>query len=491
MQVTEVAAEGLKREYKVVVAADEIEGKVEARLKKLAKTAKVPGFRPGKVPISLLKKQYGRQVMGEILEEAVDEGSKQAITENQLKPALRPKIEVTKFDDGQDLEFKMDVEVLPEVPETDLKSISLTRQVVEIEDSRVEDAIANVAKARRQFEPLAEPRPAAEGDQVTLDFVGSIDGEPFEGGKAEGFTIVIGSGQMIPGFETALVGKSIGEKGEIEATFPEDYGRPDLAGKTASFAIEIKDIQAAAERPIDDAFAAELGAESLDDLKAKIKERLASDYRGMARQKVKRALLDDLAERCRFGVPEGMVDLEFNAIWKQLEDEMKRTESSFESMGQSEEETRKEYRDIAERRVRLGLVLSDIGIKNEVKVEVAELQQAVMEQARRYPGQEKEVFEYFRDTPAALEQLRAPIFEDKVVDFILELADVTDEVVSIEDLMKDPDEEQPAAAADNAAAAETSVADEKAAAAEEAAPAEAADAAAEPNKKKGKKEAEA
>ncbi len=441
MQVTEVAAEGLKREYKVVVEAGEIEGKVEARLKKLAKTAKVPGFRPGKVPISLLKKQYGRQLMGEILEQAVDEGSKQAIAENQLRPALRPKIEVTKFDDGTDLEFKLDVEVLPEVPPVDLKAVSLTRQVVEIEDSRVEDAIANVAKARRQFEPLAEPRPAADGDQVTLDFEGSIDGVPFEGGKAEDFTIVIGSGQMIPGFETALIGKSIGEKAEIEATFPEDYGREDLRGKTATFQIEVKDIKAAAERPIDDDFAKELGAESLDDLKAKIKERLASDYRGIARQKVKRALLDDLAERCRFAVPEGMVELEFNAIWKQLEEEMKRTESSFESMGQSEEETKKEYRDIAERRVRLGLVLSDIGIKNEVKVEGAELQQAVMEQARRYPGQEKQVFEYFRDTPAALEQLRAPIFEDKVVDFILELAEVKDETVSIEELMKDPDEE--------------------------------------------------
>jgi trigger factor len=446
MQVTEVAAEGLKREYKVVVAATEIEGKVEARLKKLGQTAKVPGFRPGKVPLSLLKRQYGRQVMGEILEQAVDEGSKQAINDNQLKPALRPKIEVTSFDDGKDLEFKLDVEVLPDVPEVDLKAISLTRQVVEIEDARVDDAIANVARARRKFEPLAEPRPAAEGDQVTLDFEGSVDGEPFEGGKAENFTLVIGSGQMIPGFEQGLIGKSVGETGEIEATFPEDYGRDNLKGKTATFKIEVKEIKAGAETTIDDDFAKELGAESLDDLKAKIRDRLAADYRGVGRQKVKRALLDDLAERVKFAVPEGMIDLEFNAIWRQLEDEMKRTESTFESMEQSEEETRAEYRQIAERRVRLGLVLSDIGIKNEVKVEGAELQQAVMEQARRYPGQEKEVFEYFRDTPAALEQLRAPIFEDKVVDFILELAQVTDQPVSIEELMKDPDDETGAAA---------------------------------------------
>jgi trigger factor len=441
MQVTEVAAEGLKREYKVVVAATEIEGKVEARLKKIAKTAKVPGFRPGKVPLSLLKKQYGRQVMGEILEQAVDEGSKQAINDNELKPALRPKIEVTKFDEGQDLEFKLDLEVLPDVPEVDLKAISLTRQVVEIEDSRVDDAIRNVAQTRRKFEPLAEPRPAAEGDQVTLDFEGRIDGTPFDGGKAEDFTLVIGSGQMVPGFETGLVGKSAGETAEIEVTFPEDYGHETLKGKTATFAVTLKEIKAGTEVAVDDDFAKELGAESLDDLKAKIRERLAADYRGIGRQKVKRALLDDLAERCRFAVPEGMVELEFNAIWRQLEEEMKRTENTFEGMGQDEAETKAEYRQIAERRVRLGLVLSDIGIKNEVKVEGAELQQAVMDQARRYPGQEKQVFEYFRDTPAALEQLRAPIFEDKVVDFILEIATVTDEPVSIEELMKDPDDE--------------------------------------------------
>lgn len=442
MQVTEVAADGLKREFKVVVAAKEIEGKVEARLKKMAKTAKVPGFRPGKVPLSLLKRQYGRQLMGEVLEQAVDEGSKQAIADNQLKPALRPKVEVVKFDDGDDLEFKLDLEVLPEVPEIDLKAISLTRQVVEIADSQVDDALANLAKARRKFEPLAEPRPAVDGDQVTLDFEGKLDGVAFDGGKAEDFESVIGSGRMIPGFEEGLVGKAVGDEGEIEATFPEDYGREDLQGKTATFAFKIKDIKAGSEATVDDELAKEVGAESLDDLKGKIRERLASDYSGMSRQKAKRALLDDLAERCQFGVPEGMIDLEFDAIWRQLEEEMKRTETSFESMGQTEEELRAEYRQIAERRVRLGLVLSDIGLKNEVKVEGPELQQAVMEQARRYPGQEKQVFEYFRDTPAALEQLRAPIFEDKVVDFILERAEVKDETVSIEELMKDPDAEE-------------------------------------------------
>lgn len=445
MQVTEIAADGLKREYRIVVAAGEIQGKVDSRLKSLAKTAKMPGFRPGKVPLSLLKRQYGRQLMGEVLEQAVDEGSKQAIADNQLKPALRPKIEVTSFDDGADLEFKLNVELLPEVPEVDLKGISLTRQVVEVDDARVDEALANLAKSRRRFEPLAEPRPAADGDQVTLDFEGSIDGVPFEGGKAENFDLVLGGNTMIPGFEAGILGRSVGEKAVIEATFPEDYGRETLSGKIASFAIEIKEIKAGGEAVIDDDFAKELGTEDLNDLKGKIRERLEADYRGVGRVKIKRALLDALAERCSFAVPEGMVDLEFQAIWRQLEDEMKRTESTFESMGQSEAELRDEYRRIAERRVRLGLVLSDIGLKNEIKVEAAELQQAVLQQARRYPGQEKQVFEYFRDTPAALEQLRAPIFEDKVVDFILEIAQVTDETVSVEELMKEPDDELPGA----------------------------------------------
>jgi trigger factor len=258
---------------------------------------------------------------------------------------------------------------------------------------------------------------------------------------------------MIPGFEQGLIGKSAGDEAEIEVTFPEDYGREELRGKAATFKIKVKEIKAGGAVSVDDEFAKQLGAENLDDLKGRIRERLANDYRGIARQKVKRALLDDLAERCQFAVPEGMTDLEFNAIWRQLEDEMKRTETTFESMGQSEDELRAEYRQIAERRVRLGLVLSDIGTKNEVKVEGPELQQAVMEQARRYPGQEKQVFEYFRDTPAALEQLRAPIFEDKVVDFILELAVVKDQPVSIEELMKDPDEEEAPAAAETKAAA--------------------------------------
>ncbi len=487
MQVTEVAADGLKREFKVVVAANEIEGKVEARLKKMAKTAKVPGFRPGKVPLSLLKRQYGRQLMGEILEQAVDEGSKQAIADNELKPALRPKVEVIAFDDGADLEFKLDLEVLPEVPELDLAAISLTRQVVEVEDSQVDDAIANLAKARRSFEPLAEPRPAADGDQVTLDFEGKIDGVAFDGGKAEDFDSVIGSGQMIPGFEDSLIGKEVGHEGEIEATFPEDYGRDDLQGKTATFTIKIKDIKAGSPVAVDDDFAKGLMAESLDDLKVKIRERLASDYSGVSRQKAKRALLDDLAERCQFGVPEGMIELEFNAIWRQLEDEMKRTESTFESMGQTEEELRAEYRQIAERRVRLGLVLSDIGLKNEVKVEGPELNQAVMEQARRYPGQEKAVFEYFRDTPAALEQLRAPIFEDKVVDLILERAAVKDEKVSIEELMKDPDAEDEAPAETTKKATKPKKATAKAAAEPKE---ETTEAAAEPKEKAAKAKAE-
>ena len=441
MQVQEMAVDGLRREYKITVPASEIDSQIDARIKKLSKTAKMPGFRPGKVPAKLLKKQYGRSVMGEVLEQAVENGSKQAISDNSLKPALRPKIEVTSFDEGKDLEFKMDLEVLPDVPEVELKSIELTRPVTLVTDDQVEASVNRIAESRRTYNKIDEDRASATGDQVVIDFEGKVDGELFDGGKAEGFELPLGSNRMIPGFEEQITGMKAGEEKTIEVTFPEGYAKSDLAGKPASFVIKLTEIRAPADLVIDDEFAKSLGGESVDDLKAKMRERMENDYKGMSRSKVKRALLDVLAERHVFEVPAGMVDLEFDAIWKQLEDEMKRTEQSFDDMGQSEEDTRAEYRSIAERRVRLGLILSDIGTKNEVKVEPQEVQAEMINQARRYPGQEKEVFEYFRNTAGALEQLRAPIFEDKVVDFILELAQIKDEEVSIEELMRDPDED--------------------------------------------------
>jgi trigger factor len=442
MQVTEIAADGLRREYKVTVPASEIESRVQSRLERLAKTIRLPGFRPGKAPLPLLKKQYGRSVLGEVLEEAVDEGSKRTIGDNQLRPALRPKIEVTAFDEGKDLEFEIKVEVLPEVPQVELGAISLTRLVAEPQPGKVDEAIENFASSRQKFEAPEEPRPAQDGDQVVVDFEGRIDGELFEGGSAKDFPLKLGAKAMIPGFEDQLVGASPGETREVKVTFPEDYGRAEVAGKEAVFTVTVKEVKAPVAFTIDDAWATELGFENLEELKDTFQKRFTQEYQSVSRARLKRALLDQLAEGYKFDVPQGMVELEFEAIWKQLKDEMERTGTGFAEAGKSEDELKAEYRDIAERRVRLGLILSDIGTKNEIKVEGEELQQAVVREAMRFPGQERKVIEFFRSNAGAIEQLRAPIFEDKVCDFIFTQAQVSEQTVPVDELMKDPDEEE-------------------------------------------------
>jgi trigger factor len=442
MQVTQVAADGLRREFKVTVPASEIESRVQTRLTRLAKTVRLPGFRPGKAPLPLLKKQYGRSILGEVLEEAVDEGSKKTIGDNQLRPALRPKIEVTSFDEGKDLEFEMRLEVLPEVPQVDLGAIELTRLVAKPQPGKVEEAIENFAKSRQKYEAPAEPRPAEEGDQLVVDFEGRIAGEPFEGGSAKDFPLRLGAKGMIPGFEEQLVGAVPGETREVKVTFPEGYARAEVAGKEAAFTVAVKEVKAAVPFTVDDEWAKELGFENLAELRETFEKRFDEEYRGLSRARLKRALLDRLAEAYPFSVPQGMVDLEFEAIWKQVEQEMKRTGTTFEQAGKGEEETKAEYRAIAERRVRLGLILSDIGTKNDVKVEGEELQQAVVREAMRYPGQERKVFDFFKGNHAALEQLRAPLFEDKVCDFIFSQVRVEERPVTVEELMKDPDDEE-------------------------------------------------
>lgn len=445
MQISEVAAEGLKREYRVVCSAGEIEERVGRRLQELSKTVRLPGFRPGKVPLSLLRKRYGSSVLGEVLEQVVEEGSRRVVSENELRPALRPKIEVTSFEEGKDLEFRLDLEVLPEVPEVDLSAIELVRYVAEPDEERVRKSLENLAEARRTYAPPAEPRPAREGDQVVIDFVGYRDGEPFEGGSASDLPVVLGSGSLLPGFEEALVGKSAGEEFEITLTVPEDHPNRQLAGRTVVFRGTVKEVREPQPVAIDDELAKAYKHESLADLEKTLRERLAEEYRRRSRERMKRQLLDWLAEHCRFEVPQGMVDLEFESIWKQLQEEMQRTGSTFENMGHSEEELRAEYRAIAERRVRLGLLLSDIGTKNQITVEPQELQQAILREAQRYRGREREVIELYRNHPQLLEQLRAPIFEDKVVDFIFELARIREEKVSVDELFREPDEEEDAA----------------------------------------------
>jgi trigger factor len=452
MQVTELSAEGLKREYKVVVQAAEIEHQVAHRLEELKGKIRMPGFRPGKVPVTLLRKQYGRSVMGEVLEQAVSKGSQKAIADHELRPALRPKIEVTAFDEGADLEFTMALEVLPEVPKIDLKHIDLVRPVAEVSDETLARSLDNFAKRFQEYAPPAKPRPSQPGDRLIIDFEGRVDGETFGGGKAEDFPLVLGSGFMLPGFEEPLSGVEAGAEVTVNATLPESFPNPHLAGKSANFDVKVKQVEAPQPVVLDDDLAKGQGFDDLEALKTAMRESIAREYAQMSRARVKRALLDRLAETCRFEVPGGMVDLEFEAIWKQLKDEMERTGESLPA-GKTEDDVKAEYRAIAERRVRLGLVLSDIGQKNELKVEQHELNNAILEHARRYPGQEQKVLDFFRNNAAALEQLRAPLYEDKVVDFILQMANVSEQAVTPEELMADPDANGATAAADETSAA--------------------------------------
>jgi trigger factor len=442
MQVTELTAEGLKREYMITFGADEIESRVNGRLQRLQQNARLPGFRPGKAPVQLLKKQHGRAIRAEVLEEAVNEGARQALEDRQLRPALRPKIDLISPGEMGDLEFRLDLEILPDVPEQDLEGLELTKLMAEIDDTKVEETLQRLAQARQKFEPPAEPRAAADGDQVVIDYEGRIDGEQFEGGTRSDETLRLGSDTTIPGFETGIVGMMPGETREIEVKFPDEYGVPHLAGKPATFKITAKEVRAPLAYELDDAWAKEMGEDSVDEVKARIRERLGAEYGNVTRMRMKRQLLDQLAERYQFPVPEGMVELEFDAIWSQLTGEMQRTGGSFGEGDQSEEALRAEYRKIAERRVRLGLVLSDIGNRNGVRVENEELQQAVLREAMRFPGDRRQFFEFVRNNQAALEQIRAPLFEDKVCDFIFAKAKVEERTVPVEELLQDEEEDE-------------------------------------------------
>lgn len=440
MQITETNAEGLKREYKVVVPAASIDEKIDARIAQIAATIKMPGFRPGKIPAKVVKQRYGSSVMGEVLEEAVNETSRNVLDQNNLRPATQPKIEITAFDEGQDLEYSMVVEIMPEFELGDFSDVELVREAAEVDEKEVDEALERIAAANREFETV-EDRAAENGDQVVIDFKGFVDGEAFQGGEAEGYALALGSGTFIPGFEDQLLGAKAGEERKVEVSFPEDYGAEHLAGKAAVFETTVKEVQAPKTAGIDDALAEKLGLDNLDALKAAIRDDFRGRYDQISRQKLKRALLDALAGRYEFEVPAGMLEAEFEGIWKQLSDEMARTGQTFESMEKTEDEVREEYRAIALRRVRLGLVLAEVGRVNDVQVADEEVNRALIEQARRFPGQEARVIEYYQKNPDALRALRAPIFEDKVVDHILAQAKVEEKVVSAEDLMKDPDED--------------------------------------------------
>ena len=447
MEVTETAAAGLKREFRVIVPATDLEAKVNARLDDIKGRVQLRGFRPGKVPVAHLKRLYGKSAMAEVIEAAVREANSQIVTERGLKLAIEPKV-VLPPEEGAvegiiagkaDLAYTVEMEIVPPIPLADFKAIKLERLTAPLEDSEIDQALQTIAEQSRPFNDSADA-PAAQGDRVTISFQGSIDGEPFEGGSGDDVALVLGSAQFIPGFEDQLVGVKAGDSRTVEVKFPETYRVESLAGKNAVFSVTAKKVETPGSVTLDNDFAKTLGLESLAKLRDAVRERLEREHAAASRQKVKRALLDQLDARHRFDPPPTLLEEEFKNVWSTIENDLKQQGRTFADEGTTEEKAREEYRAIAERRVRLGLVLAEIGEKNNIKVTDEQLTQAVVAQARMMPGQEQRVWDYYRNNPAALAAVRAPLFEDKVVDFLLELADVTDKRVSREELFKEEED---------------------------------------------------
>lgn len=496
MQISETLNEGLKRAYTVVVPAADLSRKLDEQIGIVAKNIRMPGFRPGKVPASLVRKVHGQALTGQVLEEAIQESSQKVLEENKLRPAMQPKIEVTKYEENSDLEFKMDLEILPEVAVPDLSGLKLEKWVVSVEETEVDEAVERLASQQKSFEDAPEDHAAANGDAVIIDFVGKLDGEPFEGGKGEDTQLELGSGMFIPGFEDQLIGVKAGDERTITVTFPEAYPVDHLKGREATFDVTVKQVKTAKPVEINDELAKNFGLESLQSLRDILKSQIEREHNSLTRTYLKRKLLDALAATHDFPVPEGMVEAEFQQIWAQLEREA----------GDNEEEKAKleaekdEYRAIAVRRVRLGLLLSEIGQANNVQITQAEMNRLIAQEAQRYPGQQQQVVKYFQENPVAAAQLRAPLYEEKVVDFILGQVEVTEKTVTREELTKalesdddsasaKPAEEAPKkkAAKPKAKKAETIEAAEGEAAAETPAAAEGEEAAAKPKKKTSSK----
>ena len=432
MEITELSAEGLKRQFKIVVPAGDLSAKVDERLAELSQTASMPGFRPGKVPVSLLKKQYGQALYGEALEAAVNASTAKAIEDRGLKPALQPRVDLKELGEGKDVEFEVAIEVLPEIGKLDFSGVELERLKATVPDKDVDEALDRIAKANREQKPVDPPRPAKKGDAVKLDFVGSVDGVEFPGGTATDYTVELGSNSFIPGFEDQLVGAEVGKPIEVKVTFPAEYGAADLAGKDADFKCTIKEVLEFVDKPADDELAKKNNFENLDTMRKAVSDRIGQDYSQISRSLIKRQLLDKLADTHKFEVPEGLVENEFQAIWQRVEEAKK----AGQKLEDDEEKLRKDYRGIAERRVRLGLLLADVGRSNSIEITPEELNQAVMREAMRYPGQERQVLEFYGKNAELKERLRAPIFEEKTVDFILELAKVTEKSVAPDELLK-------------------------------------------------------
>ena len=444
MQISETVSQDLHKQFTVTVPASELDSRVNARLEEMKPRVNLKGFRPGKAPVSFLKKQFGKSIMGEVVEAAVNEASQKAIADNKLKPALQPRVEpvgsVEDVVDGKsDLTFKVIVDLMPDFETSDPAKLTVERITADVSDADVNEALDRLAKNVRNYK--TKDGAAAKDDVVVIDYEGRADGVPFDGGKGTDFNLTLGTGTFIPGFEDQLIGAKAGDSRDVKVTFPTEYHAPEMAGKDAVFAVTVKEVKVPEDAAIDDELAKKLGLDDLATLKDRVKEQLTSDFKAAGRLHLKRRVLDALDNAHDFPLPPAMVEHEFANIWAQVEEELKREGKTAADEGKTEDELKAEYRKIAERRVRLGLVLGKLGEQNGITVAGDEVQRAIMARARQFPGQEQQVFQFYANNPQAQAEIRAPLFEDKVVDFIAELATVNERKVDKEALFADPEDE--------------------------------------------------
>ncbi len=432
MQIQQTGGEKLRKNFRITIEAADINRAMESELKTIGQRVKIPGFRPGFVPLKVLQQRYGKSVQGDVLKNVISDATEKAIRDNKLRIAMQPDVKVEDYKEAGDLVFTMAVDTMPEVPELKLTDIALEREVFEVGDDAVSHALDMLAKGNPKVVPQPAGAKAEMGNVVTMDFKGSIDGVPFEGGEAQNFRIELGSNRLIPGFEDQLVGAKTGEQRELNVTFPENYFNKEMAGKKASFDVTVKEVAKLETADLDDAFAKERGLADLAALKEAVRGQLGKEYGDIVRTRLKKRLFDELENLCDYPLPAAMVEMEFNGIWSRLQQAKAQDEDVYE--GKSEAEVKKEYQAIAERRVRLGLLLADIGQKEKIQVSREELTKAVMEQAQQFPGQEKAVFDYYRKNPQKLDELRGPILEEKAVDWILAKVKMKDKKVTTKEL---------------------------------------------------------
>ncbi len=445
MAVTQTLSKGLKREYEVIITNSELNILVDEKLNNIAKEANLPGFRPGKVPVSVVKNRFGKQVLGEVVKESVDNATKDTMEKNKLTPSSQPKIEIISFEEGEDLKAKLSVEIMPEFEIPDLSNLEIIKPIVKVTDKDINDAVEKIAKENIGTKTIKKDRSAKKGDTVVINFLGKVDGIPFEGGEAKGHNLKLGSNSFIPGFEDGLIGSKVGKKVNVNVTFPKDYQAKNLAGKKAIFETTINEIREDVELVINDEFAKTLGMTDLKALKSAVADQITKQHDQASREKSKRQILDKLADNISFDLPETLEKEEYNNICKAMNPNAKPDETSKDYIKNQEpepdkgmkKEEKQDASEIAKRRVRLGLLLSEIGRKNNIKVEEEDTRNAMMKEIQKYPGQEKQVMDYFKNNPEAQQQLSGPIFEDKIIDFILELANTKEKVVSLDELYKE------------------------------------------------------